>query len=56
MNDDEYKPFCCHYEFRGEKWAVTIYARTVEEAQQRCSVLGRLKLDGELVETIPAQE
>lgn len=48
----DYVEYCCSYEFRGQQWAVSILARSLEEARQRCSVLGRLKLDGECVDTI----
>lgn len=45
--------YACEYEYQGHKWAAYIDAPSFEEAEARLRCLGRGKVLGELVATIP---
>ena len=47
------KKYTCSYHHDGSDWAVTIYAYDMEDAEARVKKLGWLRLDGEIVMTIP---
>lgn len=49
------RPFLFSYHHDGAKWAVTLHAYDWEDAEARAKKLGNLRLDGELMATIPAQ-
>jgi len=49
------KPFLCSYHHDGCEWSLTVHAYDFEDARARCSKLGFLRLDGEVVARIPAK-
>ena len=55
MADDEpiYRTYCCHYDHGGSRWCLQIKARDWADAEARVAVLGTLRLDGELMASIP---
>jgi hypothetical protein len=48
------KEYCCRYFHDGSWWGITITAYNFDDAEERVRKLGNLKLDGELVMTIPS--
>ena len=49
------KSFLCSYHHDGAEWSVTIQAYDRQDAEARLKKLGFLRLDGELVATLPAK-
>jgi len=47
------KRYLCHYDWDGARWGLEIHARDWADAEARCKALGRLRLDGEHVASIP---
>jgi hypothetical protein len=45
--------YACEYEYQGHKWAAYIDATSIENAEARLRCLGRGKVLGELICTIP---
>jgi len=46
--------FCFTYKFDGVEWMGDLYATTREEAEMKLKAMGRGRIDGRLVEIIPA--
>jgi hypothetical protein len=47
------KKFCCSYYHDGATWALNIDAYDRADAEARITKLGYLRLDGELIGTVP---
>ena len=54
QNFKKTRPFLFSYHHDGATWSVTLHAYDFEDAEARAKKLGNLKLDGELMATIPA--
>ena len=56
MDDDgDYKAYACEYTFGNSQWALTIHARSWEEAEERLKRIGAFgRVKGEHITTIPA--
>lgn len=52
--DNANKEFEFSYEFDGHKWAGSVWASTREEAEMKLKAMGKGKIDGVLMGTIPA--
>lgn len=53
VNTHPTKPFLCSYHHDGAWWGITIQAYDFKDAEARVKKLGFLRLDGELVDTVP---
>lgn len=51
----ETKTFVCHYQHDGTTWSLNIDAYDWADAEARVKKLGYLKLDGELMGTVPVR-
>ena len=49
------KPFLCSYHHDDAEWSITIDAYDRADAEARIKKLGYLRLDGELIATVPAR-
>lgn len=49
------KNFLCSYHHDGAEWSITIQAYDRDDAEARVKKLGYLRLDGELIATVPAR-
>lgn len=54
MGNSKTRQFLCSYHHDGAQWSVTLDAYDFQDAEARCKKLGFLRLDGELIATIPA--
>lgn len=48
-----YRAYCCTYEHEGSRWCLEIRARDWADAEARVARLGSLRLEGELMASIP---
>lgn len=56
MNADyKTKRFLCSYHHDGAEWSLELDARDWADAEARVKKLGYLRLDGELMATVPVQ-
>lgn len=55
QNPKKTKPFVCVYNHDGAEWCITIHAYDWDDAKARVKKLGFLKLDFELIATVPAR-
>ena len=48
------KEYVCDYYHDGSWWGLNIHAYNIEDAEARCKKLGNLRLQGELILSMPA--